>query len=76
MFITMLLLSLGLLLLAVAAMGIRMLVIRGAKFPQTHIGRNKEMAKRGIKCAQSIDVGCHSTDDYPGCSTCGAFRDM
>ena len=76
MYITMLLLSLGLLLLAVAAMGIRMLLIRGAKFPQTHVGRNKEMAKRGITCAQSIDVGCHSTDDYPGCSTCGTIRDL
>lgn len=76
MYLTMLLLSLGLLLVAVAAMGIRMLLIRGAKFPQTHVGRNKEMAKRGITCAQSIDVGCHSTEGYPGCSTCGTFRDL
>lgn len=76
MYIIMLLLSLGLILLAVAAMGIRMILIKGAKFPQTHVGKNKEMVKRGITCAQSIDVGCHSTDDYPGCAACGAFKDL
>lgn len=56
--------------LALLALGIRILVLRGGRFPQTHVGRNKEMAKRGIKCAQSIDTGCQPTDDFPGCSAC------
>lgn len=71
MFIKLLLLSIFFVALALLALGIRILVLRGGRFPQTHVGRNKEMAKRGIKCAQSVDTGCHPTDDFPGCSACG-----
>ena len=74
MFLKLLLPSLVLILLSVMALGIRMLILKGGRFPQTHVGRNKEMKKRGISCAQSIDVGCHPTDDFPGCSTCKVPR--
>lgn len=70
MFITVLLLSLVFISIALLGLGIRILITRGGRFPETHVGRNKELAKRGIKCAQSIDVGCHPTDDFPGCSSC------
>ncbi|MCF8221520.1 MAG: hypothetical protein K9J25_00125 [Bacteroidales bacterium] len=71
MFIKLLLLSIFFVALALLALGIRILVLRGGRFPQTHVGSNKEMAKRGIKCARSVDTGCHPTDDFPGCSACG-----
>ncbi len=74
MFIKLLILSSAFILIAVAALGIRMLVVRNGKFPETHIGRNKEMRKLGIKCAQSIDVGCNPSDDNPGCSTCSVAK--
>ena len=70
MFIKLLILSSVLILISVAALGIRMLVLKGGRFPQTHVGQNKEMRKRGIKCAQNIDVGCNPSDKFPGCSTC------
>ncbi|MEZ5001220.1 MAG: hypothetical protein R2727_11585 [Bacteroidales bacterium] len=44
MYLKLLLLSLGLMLLAVAALGIRMPYSR-ARFPQTHIGRNRRWQK-------------------------------
>ncbi|TFH37636.1 MAG: hypothetical protein E4G95_04605 [Bacteroidia bacterium] len=74
MYLKLLLLSAGLIMVAVAGLGIRMLLIRGAKFPETHIGRNKNMRKMGISCAQNIDVGCNPSDDFPGCSTCKVVK--
>lgn len=70
MFIKLLLLSIFFVALALLALGIRILVLKGGRFPQTHVGRNKEMVKRGITCASSIDTGCNPTDDFPGCSAC------
>ncbi|MEE4115964.1 MAG: hypothetical protein V2I37_07340 [Marinilabiliaceae bacterium] len=72
MFLQLLMLSGILLLISVAALGIRILVKKNGRFPQTHIGRNKEMAKRGISCAQKIDVGCNPSGKYPQCSSCAA----
>ncbi len=70
MFIKLLLLSLVLVTISLLALAVKILFTRNGRFPETHVGRNKEMAKRGIKCAQSIDVGCHPSDDFPGCSSC------
>ena len=74
MFIKLLILSIILVTIALLALGVKIMFTRGGRFPETHIGRNKEMAKRGIKCAQSIDVGCHPTNEFPGCSTCGGSK--
>jgi hypothetical protein len=70
MFVKLLILSLIFLAIAGLAFGIRMLIRPKEKFPELHISGNKEMAKRGITCASRTDVGCHSTDGYPGCA-CG-----
>ncbi len=74
MFLQLLLLSGIILLISVAGLGIRILIKKNGRFPQTHVGRNKEMAKRGISCAQSIDVGCNPSDKNRGCTTCGSHR--
>lgn len=74
MFLKLLLLSSVIILFSLAALGIRLLVVRNGRFPETHIGRNKEMRKLGIKCAQNIDVGCQPSDDFPGCSTCKVVK--
>lgn len=50
--------------------GIRMLLKTNGRFPETHVSKNAEMSKRGITCAQQTDIGCHSTEDFPGCPTC------
>lgn len=36
-----------------ALLGIRILIQKGGKFPNTHIGGNRNMAKRGIYCANT-----------------------
>jgi len=72
MFLKLLILSAIFLAFAAAGMGIRMLIKSGGKFPETHISRNPEMRKRGISCAQQTDTGCHSTEDFPGCASCGS----
>ncbi|MFO7851812.1 MAG: hypothetical protein ACQERS_07120 [Bacteroidota bacterium] len=68
MFIKLLLFSLIFVAIALLALGIKVIFSKTGRFPETHVGRNKEMARRGIKCAQSIDTGCHPTEDFPGCS--------
>ena len=48
-------------LLAVVILGIGILgmafnmVFRKKRFPETHVGHNKEMSKRGIVCAKTMD---------------------
>jgi len=74
MFFKLLILSAMLLAIAAVGMGIRMLLKSNGKFPETHISRNPEMRKRGISCAQNNDTGCHSTEDFPGCASCGSNR--
>jgi len=68
MFLKLLILSLIFIALAALGFGIRILLKSGGRFPDTHISQNKEMRKRGITCAQHNDVGCHSTEGFPGCS--------
>jgi hypothetical protein len=70
MFLKVLILSAITLLLAAAGIGIKMLLKANGRFPETHVGKNPEMRKRGITCARHTDVGCIPSDDYPGCATC------
>ena len=72
MFLKLLILSALILTIAAAGIGIRMLIKKNGKFPETHISRNPEMKKRGISCAQQTDTGCHSTEDFPGCASCSS----
>ena len=74
MYLKLLLLSVALILVAVVGLGIRMLLVKGSKFPETHISRNKNMRKMGISCAQNIDVGCNPSDEFAGCSTCKVVK--
>jgi len=48
------LLTIALLGLAFLGMGINVL-FRKKEFPDTHVGHNKEMKKRGIVCAKTMD---------------------
>jgi hypothetical protein len=70
MFLKLLILSAVFLSIAALSLGIRILIKSYGRFPETHISRNAEMRKRGIRCAQQTDTGCNSTEGYPGCSTC------
>lgn len=71
MFVKLIILSLGLVAVAIAFLGIRILLKSNGRFPDTHVGHNREMQKRGIKCAQETDTGCAPSDVTGGCMTCG-----
>jgi len=71
MFLKLLLISVIFLLIAFAGLGIRILLKPKGRFPEIHVGRNKEMQKRGITCARDTDIGCIPSDDYEECLTCG-----
>ena len=42
-------------LIAFLLMAVKVLFVKGGKFTNTHIAGNKEMKKRGIGCAKSMD---------------------
>lgn len=41
--------------LSLVGLGISLLIKKNGKFPETHIGKNKEMKKRNIHCANTTD---------------------
>lgn len=41
--------------ISVALLSITIIIKKNGKFPNIHIGGNRNMRKRGIKCAQSQD---------------------
>jgi hypothetical protein len=56
-------------------LGIKMILKKDGKFPETEIGHNKEMRKRGIICAKAEEIKCRreldgQTISSPGCSSC------
>ena len=40
---------------SIAFLSIKLLVKKNGRFPNTHIGHNAAMRKRGITCVQSMD---------------------
>ncbi len=55
MFLKVLLLSVALVGLVFVLMALRILIKKNGKFPNIHIGSNKELTKRGISCATTQD---------------------
>ena len=41
--------------ICVALLAIKVIVKKNGRFPNTHVGGNREMRRRGIKCVQSQD---------------------
>ncbi|MGB8357406.1 MAG: hypothetical protein WCD55_02200 [Bacteroidales bacterium] len=70
MFLKLLILSVILVGLALAGLAISILIKPKGRFPETHISRNKEMGKRGIRCAQDTDLGCKPGEGPEGCAGC------
>lgn len=50
-------LTIILLLLAVVLLGVKVLFVKGAKFPSGHIGHSEAMRRRGIGCAAHSEKG-------------------
>lgn len=44
--------------MAFIALAFRILFVRGGRFPQGSISKNKEMAKLGITCAKHDELKC------------------
>lgn len=61
--LTLILIGAALILLAIRV------IIKG-KWPQTHVGRNKNLAKHGIKCASHTDTACKPVKGSTGCAGC------
>ncbi len=74
MFIEILLLVLGLIAISFIAIGFN-IFFRKKKFPQTSVGKNKEMRKLGLSCAKHEEIKCRREIDRDtgvvNCAGCG-----
>jgi len=70
MFLKLLLFAVFLVAVALAGLGVSVLMKRRGRFPETHISRNEEMRIRGIGCARETDIGCCSSGGKTCCSSC------
>ncbi|HBE42948.1 MAG TPA: hypothetical protein DDW27_17445 [Bacteroidales bacterium] len=71
MFIKLLIISAIFLILALAGLAVSILLKSSGRFPETHVGHNKEMRKLGIGCARKTDIGCQATGKPENCEICG-----
>lgn len=75
MFLTIFLLSIGLVAIALLGLGIQTFFSRKRKFPETSVGHNKELRKRNIYCIKTQQVMLdknYKLKSYEGpyCSSC------
>jgi hypothetical protein len=58
-------------LLGIAFLGLafRALFVRGGRFPQTSIGKNKQMRELGITCVKHDELNCYKGEG--GSAGCG-----
>ncbi len=75
MFIEILLLVIGLMAIVFIALGFNIFFRKNKKFPQSSIGKNKDMRKLGLSCAKHEEIKCRQKlDKITGlvdCSGCG-----
>ena len=75
MFLKLLLPAILIIALALVFLGIRMLIRKNGNFPETEIGRNKEMRKLGIQCAKAEEIKCRrQVERNEGCGSCGFLQ--
>jgi len=70
MFIKLLIISSIFLAISLAGLAISILIKPSGRFPEIHVGHNKEMRKFGIKCAQKTDIGFTPTAKKHPSDTC------
>ena len=56
-------------------LGIKIIIQKNGKFPETEVGHNKEMRKRGIICAKAEEIKCRREIDghiksHSACNSC------
>ena len=51
--------------ICLALLGIRMLLVKGGKFPNGHVSGNKALRDKGINCVQSQDREAQQKRNFP-----------
>jgi len=57
-------------LVAIAVVGLAIGIIVRGKFPDTHVGHNAEMKKKGISCVKNDSAFCQGRSDSETCKGC------
>jgi len=68
MFLKVLIISFILLGLAFIGLAFRVLFVREGRFPETSVGKNKQLRDLGLNCAKHEEMSCRKVhSDYGGC---------
>ena len=68
MFLKVLILSVIMLGIAFIGLAFRILFVREGRFPETSVGKNKELRERGLNCARHEEMSCRKVHgEYGGC---------
>ena len=71
MYLTILIISFILLVIALAGLALNILVRKNGKFPAYRVGHNRDMHKRGISCVKHEEIRCHEERlKESGCAGC------
>jgi hypothetical protein len=68
--IKLILVAVALIGLGVIGLGLKIMLHKSHKFPETSAGHNKELRKRGISCPKHDEIKCWGRNDSRGCATC------
>ncbi len=75
MFIELFFLVAGFMIIAFIALGFNVLFRKNKNFPETSVGKNKDMCKLGLSCAKHEEIRCRREIDKltgsKGCAGCG-----
>lgn len=58
------LITIGILALSFAFLGLKMILVKGGKFPNTHVSGNPKMKASKVSCAQSQDRDARKASRY------------
>lgn len=59
MFLKLILLSVGMVSIAIAFMAVKILVVKGGKFPKSGVGHSPALRKMDIHCVKHEELKCH-----------------
>lgn len=76
MFIKTLIISIILIAIAFIGFAVTILFKKGGHFPNTHVGENPEMKKRGLNCASNENLGCNYNSEKSECCSCSLINNL
>lgn len=71
--LTLIMVVIVLLAIVILMLGVKIFFHKSRKFPETSVGHNPEMRKRGLTCARASEIRQWTKNkDHSGCKSCSS----